>query len=381
MRGLTERVFDQLTPAARVQVAIWSSTPFFLIVLVGHGLALAEPSIRSALQPDTMLALQALLLVCTLTNVVIGVRLWPHRADPAPVALATLLTCLSIGGAYSVIAVLAGTFTAPTSLVLMGVLTIGLLLFTLRPMAIAYAACTVVLLGHDVGVQVGLWSYAPALTERIFLGREPVWWYDVWRNFVLVSACAVLLPLIMLLFARLDRMHARLTRLSHTDGLTGLANRRRFMEVLHAEVARRRRTGRPLCVALLDIDHFKLVNDRHGHLTGDVVLRELAAVLMASVRAPSDLPARLGGEEFALILPDTGQDEAMAVCERLREQVAAKVFQDEATRLHVTVSMGLLEVREEDVDRVLGRVDQALYRAKETGRNRVCIAPRGQERT
>ena len=381
MRGLTERVFDQLTPAARVLVAIWSSTPFFLIVLVGHGLALAEPSIRSALQPDTMLALQALLLVCTLTNVVIGVRLWPHRADAAPVALATLLTCLSIGGAYSVIAVLAGTFTAPTSLVLMGVLTIGLLLFTLRPMAIAYAACTVVLLGHDVGVQLGLWSYAPALTERIFLGREPVWWYDVWRNFVLVAACAVLLPLIMLLFGRLDRMHARLTRLSHTDGLTGLANRRRFMEVLHAELARHRRTGRPLCVALLDIDHFKQVNDRHGHLTGDVVLRELAALLMASVRAPSDLPARLGGEEFALILPDTDQDEAMAVCERLREQVAAKVFQDGATLLRVTVSMGLLEVREEGVDRVLGRVDQALYRAKETGRNRVCIAPRGQERS
>ncbi|MCH8179512.1 MAG: GGDEF domain-containing protein [Proteobacteria bacterium] len=386
MRGLTERVFDQLTPAARVQVAIWTSTPFFLVVLVGHGWALADDAMRGALRPGVLLALQALVAVCTLSNLVIGVRLWRRRASPEQVAWPTLLTCLSIGGVYSVIAVLAGTFTAPTSLVLLGVLAIGLLLFPLRPMLIAYGLCTAVLLGHDLGVQVGVWPYAPALTERVFQGHEPVWWFSVWRNFVLAAACPVLLPLIMLLFARLDRMHGRLNQLSRTDGLTGLANRRRFMEVLASELARCRRTGAPLCVALLDIDHFKQVNDRHGHLAGDAVLRDLAAILMASVRAPSDLPARIGGEEFALVLPDIRQDEAMAVCERLRERVASHAFRDDgdgrdgAGPLALSISIGLAEAAEADTDRILVRADQALYRAKDSGRDRVCVAPRAQER-
>ena len=257
---------------------------------------------------------------------------------------------------------------------LLGVLAIGLLLFTLRPMVIAYLVCTVVLVGHDIGVQLGWWPYAPALTERIFDGRQPLWGYAAWRNAVLLSAAAVLLPLIMLLFGRLDRMHARLMRLSQTDGLTGLANRRRFMEVLQAEVARRHRTGRPLCVALIDIDHFKHVNDEHGHLAGDAVLRELAALLMASVRVPSDLPARLGGEEFALILPDTPLDEALGVCERLRERVAAQVFQGDGTPLRIAISLGLDEVQDDDVGRILSDVDRALYCAKAAGRNRVCLA-------
>jgi len=153
-----------------------------------------------------------------------------------------------------------------------------------------------------------------------------------------------------------------------------LANRRRFMEVLQAEVARRHRTGRPLCVVLIDIDHFKRVNDAHGHLAGDAVLRDLAALLMASVRAPSDLPVRLGGEEFALILPDTPEDEALSVCERLRERVAAQTFQGDGTPLRISISLGLGEVQDDDVGRILGDVDRALYCAKAAGRNRVCLA-------
>ena len=182
-------------------------------------------------------------------------------------------------------------------------------------------------------------------------------------------------------------------RLSQTDGLTGLANRRRFMEVLQAEVARWQRSGRPVCVVLLDIDHFKRVNDALGHLTGDAVLREVSTLMLASVRAPTDLPTRLGGEEFALILPDTPQDVALGVCERLRERVAAHRFQsdvqaadgttgsvgsDGATALHITVSIGLAEVRGDDVAEVLRAADLALYEAKAAGRDRVCVAPRSR---
>ena len=375
MRRSIERVFDRLTPVARVQVAIWASTPILMLVFIGHDLALRRADVRAAVRADVLLALQAFLLACIAVNAVTAVRLWPRRTLSDRVPGATLLVCLSIGLAYTAIVVLVGTFTAPTGMVMLGVLAIGLLLFELRPMAIAYLTCTLLMVGYDLGVVTGLWPYAPALTERVYAGAEPVWALAWWRNAVLVLATAVLVPLSMLLFGQLDRMHARLTRLSLTDGLTGLANRRRFMDVVQAEVARRGRFGQRLCVALLDVDHFKQVNDAHGHLVGDAVLSQLASVLMASVRAPSDVPCRLGGEEFALILPDTGEADALAACERLREQVAARVFGDGAVGLHITVSIGLVAVGDDTVEGLLGRADEALYRAKSMGRNRVCVAP------
>ena len=374
MRGLTERVFDHLTPATRVLVAIGASLPFFFLILLGHGWVLAEPSTRVVVHPEVMLALQGVLVLAIALSLGIGWHAWPRRQGTEPLDGVTVLTCLVIGLTYTAIAVVAGTFTAPTGLVLLGVLVIGLLLFSMRPMAMAYAVCTVVLVGHDIGVQLGWWPYAPALTSRAFEGRVPFWGYALWRNAVLLSAAAVVLPLILLLFGRLDRAHARLMRLSQTDGLTGLANRRRFMEVLQAEMVRRHRTGRPLCLALIDLDHFKLVNDAHGHLAGDAVLRELATLLITSVRVPSDLPARLGGEEFALILPDTPLDEAQGACERLRERVAAQVFQGDGEPLRITISMGLAEVHDDDMGRALSEADRALYCAKAAGRDRVSLA-------
>lgn len=380
MRRQLDQILDQLTPVGRVQVAIWSSTPFFIIVLVGHGLALRSPEVRAGLHVDAMLWLQALILVCTMVNLVIGVRLWPRRHLPDPVDAATLAVCLSIGLAYTVITILAGTFTASTNLVLVGVLAIGLLLFPMRPMVISYVVCVTLLLLADAAVVTGWLPYALALTPDTFQGREPVWWFVLWRQFVFVTSWCVMLSLLLMLFSRLEQLHARLTRLSYTDGLTGLANRRRFMEVLAAELARHQRSGQPLCLMLMDVDHFKDVNDRRGHLAGDAVLRGLAATLMASVRAPSDLPARLGGEEFAIILPDTPLDAARQVGERLRQEIAAQAFRDVGAAgdagdaFRVTVSLGLIEVRDQGMEAALLEVDQALYRAKAGGRNRVCVA-------
>lgn len=374
MRRQLDQILDQLTPVGRVQVAIWSSTPFFVIVLIGHGLALRTPEVRAGLQADAMLWLQWLVLACTVVNLVIGVRLWPRRHLPDPVDAATLAVCLSIGLAYTAITILAGTFTASTNLVLVGVLAVGLLLFPMRPMVVAYVVCVGLLLLSDLAVLTGWLPYALALTPDTFQGREPVWWFALWRQFVFVSAWLVMLTLLLVLFSRLEQLHARLTRLSYTDGLTGLANRRRFMEVLASELARHQRFGRPLCLMLMDVDHFKHVNDRHGHLAGDAVLRGLAVTLMASVRAPSDLPARLGGEEFAIVLPDTDLDAARQVGERLRQDIASQVFRDADVTFGVTVSLGLIEVRGQDMERALLLVDQALYRAKESGRNRVCVA-------
>lgn len=377
MRRHLDRIFDEFTPSARVLAAIWSSTPFFLLYVAVHGYALASAEIRPGLHVGAMVGLQALLVLSTVINVAIGARLWPRCWQDEPADDEALLVCLNIGLAFTALAICAGTFTAGTNLILVGVLAIGLMLFELRPMVIAYVVCVAVMLIHEGAVLLGGATYAPALSAGVFVDGRATWWFTVWRQYVLYVGAAALVGLLLMLFARLDRLHIKLTHLSYADGLTGLANRRRFMEVLEAELVRQARSGHELCLLLIDADHFKDINDHHGHHAGDAVLRELATILMASVRAPADLSARLGGEEFAVVLPDTRLDEARRVAERLREQVATHVFEDRQTRLRVTISIGLVAARGLNLGMLLQRADEALYRAKQTGRNRVVEASWG----
>ena len=155
-----------------------------------------------------------------------------------------------------------------------------------------------------------------------------------------------------------------------TDALTGVANRGRLREALHAATQQATRLRQPLCVGILDVDHFKKVNDVHGHAAGDEVLRQVASVMVASVR-PYDLVARYGGEEFVVLLPSTDLGEAAAICERLRQSVAS------ATRpVPVTISLGLVRFDPaiDDDDHVIARADALLYEAKQQGRNRVRVA-------
>jgi diguanylate cyclase (GGDEF)-like protein len=155
------------------------------------------------------------------------------------------------------------------------------------------------------------------------------------------------------------------------DGLTGLANRRAF-DARVGDFLGRGRGGR--AVALIDIDHFKSINDRHSHLIGDEVLRRLGALLRAGVR-DLDFAARVGGEEFALLFGGVERDRVLAACERLRELVAAQPWSEVSPDLSVTISIGLAMVRPgEDARAALARADQSLYRAKEDGRDRVVAA-------
>jgi diguanylate cyclase (GGDEF)-like protein len=158
-----------------------------------------------------------------------------------------------------------------------------------------------------------------------------------------------------------------------TDHLTGLANRRRFERQLAREVARTRRYERPFCLLMLDIDHFKRVNDTHGHETGDEALRRLGNTLQAGTRG-IDIAARIGGEEFAIILTETDSRRGLEVAERLREEVKATEIPGAG---HVTVSIGLAEctVAFSDVRELFSVADAALYEAKRAGRDRVHCAP------
>jgi diguanylate cyclase (GGDEF)-like protein len=158
---------------------------------------------------------------------------------------------------------------------------------------------------------------------------------------------------------------------SRTDSLTGLLNRRGFLESGDGAIVRARRSGKPLCVIIADIDHFKAVNDAYGHAAGDAALKQLAAALRSSVRA-QDAVARWGGEEFILLLPETGRVGAAKVAEALRATVAELPISYEGKSIALTLSLGVAEhdpIR--NFEETIGVADAALYRAKEQGRNRV----------
>jgi two-component system chemotaxis family response regulator WspR len=182
---------------------------------------------------------------------------------------------------------------------------------------------------------------------------------------------------------QLEVKNAELQRLSTVDGLTGLANRRRFDEVLEQECRRARREGGSLALIMTDVDFFKKYNDSYGHLGGDECLRRVAAVLAQGARRPGDLAARYGGEEFALVLPQTTLEGAATVAETLRSGVAALDILHEGSSVapHVTLSLGVA-VAEPDSARLeptplVEEADAALYQAKRSGRNRFVV--RGAE--
>jgi diguanylate cyclase (GGDEF)-like protein/PAS domain S-box-containing protein len=157
------------------------------------------------------------------------------------------------------------------------------------------------------------------------------------------------------------------------DDLTGVANRRAFFEAAELELTRNRRSPRPTALILFDADHFKGINDRHGHPAGDCVLRQLGAALSATFRQV-DVVARVGGEEFAVLLPSSSLEGAAVVAERLRELVARQPVLCEGVTISYTVSAGIAAIaagESIDLDTLIKRADQALYAAKANGRNRV----------
>jgi diguanylate cyclase (GGDEF)-like protein len=171
------------------------------------------------------------------------------------------------------------------------------------------------------------------------------------------------------------RLHNIVRRQAVTDELTDLANRRRFMEVLRQEVARARRFELSLALVLLDLDHFKQINDRYGHQAGDEVLREAAEVVRRRVRE-TDLPARIGGEEFAVILSGTDLDGAARLAEHLRTDLRDLVHVRGGQDWRVTASFGVAELGTSGgAEELIASADRALYRAKAEGRDRVSAEP------
>ncbi|MBV6823962.1 sensor domain-containing diguanylate cyclase [Pseudomonas sp. PD9R] len=221
------------------------------------------------------------------------------------------------------------------------------------------------------------------LTVIVALSIDEV--FATWRRTAIVISgatgvlCIALFWLTWLLCRELRLRHTaeqELAQLAATDALTGVANRRTLDQTLRHEWFRAQRSGKPMSVLMIDADHFKAFNDRHGHQGGDEALRALAGVILANVHRPTDLVARYGGEEFSVILAETDNDGARQIAERIRADVEQLplVGGDE---LPMTVSIGIstwTTSSEMSLEQLLFAADKALYQAKEGGRNRVVSA-------
>nr|WP_153821838.1 GGDEF domain-containing protein [Polyangium spumosum] len=167
--------------------------------------------------------------------------------------------------------------------------------------------------------------------------------------------------------------HEEIYRMTIIDGLTQIYNKRYLYEALEREIIRGRRHDRDLAILMFDIDHFKRINDVHGHLAGDYVLKEVARVVQSRIRR-DEVFARYGGEEFSIVLPETSLEGAVALGETLRQKVADNAFVFQADSIKVTISLGVAILQESDrsAQDLIKRADEKLYQAKRTGRNRLC---------
>lgn len=231
--------------------------------------------------------------------------------------------------------------------------------------------------GLTVALLLGIFYATEMLDTPKFFGHLP-------QAYVRISYLTVM-PLITVLVAVvlqsfLNELHQRdeaLRLLAVTDPLTGVANRRGLLERAEGMESHARRVGMPLCVLMVDIDHFKAVNDQHGHEVGDRLLAAVARALRENIRK-EDALGRMGGEEFAVVLFNATLADGLNTAQHLRRRVSAvRVPDDQLRTMSCTVSLGVaaLVTADEHLNRTLARADQALYRAKAEGRNRVCGHP------
>ncbi|PYC27457.1 GGDEF domain-containing protein [Aquipseudomonas alcaligenes] len=224
--------------------------------------------------------------------------------------------------------------------------------------------------GHFLNVR-----YIPELDWYLFVDKHEEGALAGIRHTLYLNLliCALISALVLfLVYLATRRYQQRIAALATTDMLTGLPNRRGFDLLAGQALQEAQRELSPLSALLIDLDHFKQLNDTHGHLAGDQVLRGFAHSLQGNLRQ-SDIICRWGGEEFILLLKGTGSSTARQLAEKIRQQTEEQLFQFNGVNLRITTSIGLTELQGEDsLDRLIARADRALYRAKQSGRNRVC---------
>ncbi len=266
-----------------------------------------------------------------------------------------------------------GTLTSPLIVLAVVLPIVGYLLFPPRAMHLGIATMTT---GVVLGVALPLagWlPYAPFLASAPFEDHVLIPFWALSFGVPTFLAAAISVGVHVRLVDQLRARQVELERLSSTDALTQLKNRATFYARLAEEVARAHRHGQPLTLLMLDADHFKSINDTAGHVAGDHVLVELADRIRSTLRT-GDLAARYGGEEFAVLLPHTRLVEATTVAERLLAAARTIERPEREGVAHLTVSIGMAELgSDEDGESLVLRADDALYRSKDAGRDRLTL--------
>ena len=287
--------------------------------------------------------------------------IWPHVAyllaarsrDPLAAELRHLVVDNAFGGAW--IALM--QFNLLPSVMIAVMLSMDKISAG-GPKLLARSALALVLSCLAAGVYTGF-AFRPDTTMTTIVACLPL----------LITYPAIVGYVTYRLSRRIREQNLRLAELSRTDVLSRVANRAHWEEVVEREFQRHRRNGGLACLLMLDIDHFKAINDSHGHTVGDEVIRGVAGVLRDCVRG-QDTVGRYGGEEFGIVLPETGAEGAVAIAERIRRRIESEAM---APGVRCTISAGMAPASQDYASPVawIKRADEALYRAKAAGRNRV----------
>jgi diguanylate cyclase (GGDEF)-like protein len=376
--GLREGVDGALRQRRTAMACVCFSlitVPILLLLAGLQGWALTHDEVLQYYRPERLAAVQWGVGLLALWQVLVAGLAWQRREwlpEHAPRWAAAALGPVLIG--WCALALLYGLQDTPMGMLLIEILVFARAFFLLRDITPWLAAGAVLIVGHELLHGLGVVSYAPLLSQPMFAGEELSDWWTWWLRIMFNASVLPFAAALFYLFSSLARHRAELETLARTDVLTGLANRREFMARLAQEAQRQQRGERPLAVVMLDVDHFKQVNDTHGHAAGDQVLSSLGRLLQGSVRQEVDLAARLGGEEFALLLPETDIEGAQRVARKIVEALRATPIHHGSQLLPVTISAGVAPVRDGDGERALRLADDSLYEAKRQGRDRVVMA-------
>ena len=271
----------------------------------------------------------------------------------------------------TVAAIAFGAKDTPFGVMLLASFALARCWFPMRILWPGLVASAAMIIVSEVLTQQGLMPYAPLFLQPVETGQPLHPWLDAWLQVIYDITVLFYSGLMFFLFGLMDR-HARdLVDMTRIDALTGLLNRATFMRQFEEELQKQQRTQRPCCVLMCDVDHFKKVNDSYGHPAGDLVLVTMGALLKSATRFPVDVPARFGGEEFVVLLPETGLDAAMVVAERIAAQLRGQFFEIDGQRFSVTISIGVAQTLAADAEQALRVADDNLYQAKHAGRDRV----------
>ncbi len=334
------------------------------------------PYLPGETPPEGTRVLGALsLLVLAPWLVLAAAALWARKRAPDRrifMHVTVILYAITCGLFTSV----TGPFDSPGWILFLGGAIVGFLLFERRMVFVGAALFFTIVVGGALAIHAGFASLDVLL--KYIAGTHGQGPQAIARQALLSgSFSALTLLLASHIIDRWREREQKLELLSRTDALTGLTNRRRFLELCEQEMLRARRYGSRLAVVLVDLDHFKKINDHRGHLAGDRALAAVARTLRAAVR-DVDTAARYGGEEFGILLPDTDAAGAAELATRCLRRIATSLIDvGEGPSLSITASMGVAGFPDAAVVRVedlLRRADEALYRAKEAGRNRVAVA-------